>query len=58
MLKFRFVILAALQVLAFAGLAVFVTAARAAEKQDLVIVTSYPPSFFEAVPTGIRDCKS
>jgi phosphoglycerate transport regulatory protein PgtC len=46
-LKFRFVILAALQLLAFAGLAMFATAARAAEKQDLVIVTSYPPSFFE-----------
>lgn len=47
MWKFRFVILAALQLLALAGLAVCVSAAQAAEKQDLVIVTSYPPSFFE-----------
>lgn len=47
MTRYRFVFGAAILPLILLVLAVASGVARAAEKQDLVVVTSYPPSFFE-----------
>ena len=45
--RFRFYIVAALLPLITLGFMAFAGPARAVEKQELVVVTSYPPSFFE-----------
>ncbi|WP_179119637.1 ABC transporter substrate-binding protein [Ensifer adhaerens] len=47
MTRFRFDIVAALLPLITLGFMAFAGPARAVEKQELVVVTSYPPSFFE-----------
>ncbi|OCP05632.1 MULTISPECIES: extracellular solute-binding protein [unclassified Ensifer] len=47
MTRFRLVVGAAILPLILLGLTALAGAARAVEKQDLVVVTSYPPSFFE-----------